>query len=162
MRTNLDAVKASFEYLVSGAGDGYFKANPAVRDLIGTDNAWLGAHRGVVTQGIGNALFEACDTAGLERVALPAEFMAAGIVLMVRPVNWLLACHWVGALHSQAALANAEEANFDPVAPQQLFALCCSVGSYFKSGGFEGRWRSRFESRIDEVSEKSVSKKKKV
>lgn len=159
MRTNLEAVKASFEYLVSGAGDGYFKANPAVRDLIAADSAWLGAHRGVVSQGIGNALFEACDTAGLERVALPAEFMAAGIVLMVKPVNWLLAAHWVGALHAQAALANAEEANFDPVEPQQLFALCCSVGDYFKKGRFESRWRARFEARVDEVTEKDLKKK---
>lgn len=157
MKTSLETVKASLEYLVNGAGDGYFKANPAVRDMIGQDEVWHGSQRGVVSQGIGNALFEACDLAGLERVQLPAEFMAAGICLMVRPCNWLLASHWVGALHSNVVLANEEEALFDQVQPSQLFALVLSVGDHFEKGNFLARWHKRFDERVDMV--KSGKKK---
>jgi hypothetical protein len=151
VKTSLEAVKSSLEYLVNGAGDGYFKANPAVRDMIGQDEPWHGSQRGVVSQGIGNALFESCDLAGLERVQLPAEFMAAGIALMVKPANWLLASHWVGALHSNMVLANEEESLFDPVHPSQLFALVLSVGDHFQKGNFLARWHKRFDERVDNV-----------
>jgi hypothetical protein len=154
MRTNAETVINSLEYLVSGAGDGYFKANPDVRRLISQDEAWVGAQRGIITQGIGNCLFEACDVAGLERIALPAEFMAAGIVLMVREVNWLLACHWVGGMHSTSVMMSAEEASFDAVLLQQLFAMVLTCGEKFRQGTFEERWKARFDSRLENVKGK--------
>jgi len=148
MKTNVSSVVNSLRYLVDGAGDGYFKANPDVRALVSTDEAWIGAHRNIVSQGIATSLFEACDTAGLPRVALPAEFMAAAIVLMCKEVNWMLACHWIGDLHSLSVLMNADEAMYDSVPATELFALCLAVGKEFSDGGFADLWKARFEARI--------------
>lgn len=159
MRSNREVVVACLQYVAEGAGDGFFKANPGIRDLVMQEEQWVAADRARVVQGLSSAMFEACDVAGLDRIALPAEFMGAAIAMFVSPPNWLMACHWVGAMHSNSVIMSQEEKQFDPVPPATLLSLLIAVRDDGKLEKFAQIWKNRMDRRCADVLEDPVIEK---
>ena len=56
---------------------------------------WLGIQRSAVKGIIQEFSMGALSLQGLSPMAIPAEYMAAVIVSVVHPTNWMLACRWV-------------------------------------------------------------------
>ena len=159
MKTSLAICLGALEHLVSGSGDHFFDASPEVARLISQDAPWTVQDRPQVERGMQALLVGALDLAGLDRIELPAEFVAAAIALAVKPCNQLVACVWMSRAHSAAVMVAEEEQAHEPLSARQLFALVLSIPGACPLSQFESRWRSRVDGRVfGLVSEKPQTK----
>lgn len=84
--------KASVAALSTLASEGYVDLSEDDIAFVKQDRIWLAHDRSRVRRCIEAFSFGAIDILGLPRVPLPAEFIAAVIVRVVSPSNWLTAC----------------------------------------------------------------------
>lgn len=110
-----------------------FSIPPLDAEKLVQTSLWTPADRPIVRRAFDAVLFGSCDTVGIPRFELPAEYIACWISLAIGPVNRMTACSWFSGLRSAQELASdPEESSFDPnIKPQQLFALVGNAcGSY--------------------------------
>lgn len=100
-------------------------AKPDFDKLVGSE-PWQGSDRNRMTVLLHNLINAGVDSIGAPRFPLPAEYIAAGIVMFVHGVNVMTAC-----LFAPQGLQGAEDMGrgvvSDPVTPQQLFAICLQL-----------------------------------
>lgn len=88
--------------------------------LIG-DAPWMAVERSRMTGCLQTVINASVDALGLPRFNLPAEFVAAGIVVFVSPVNVHSACVFASGTGTAADLGRGS--GICPSTPDQLFAL---------------------------------------
>lgn len=144
MKPQLQVIKGAMQALAAGAATGTLETLGILSDdlnLVMGDIPWQANQRTGVTRTIDALMFGTMDLLGLPRFMIPAEYVAAAIVMFVRPTNLLVACRWMEAGQPTVdGLGNptSSSANQDPVDSTQLFSLCLQlvddvdVGSYKK------------------------------
>jgi len=89
----------------------------ADREKLTQDVPWVATDRNVVERALQNVLQAGVAHTGLPAVELPAEFVAAGIAIVVHPINYLVCCAWVGQKLSIAAESQGVDESRQNVAP---------------------------------------------
>lgn len=88
---------------------------------------WLSPDRNRMTATLHTMIVGSTDALGLPRFPLPAEYIAAGIVMFVSPTNIHAACTYMARSHDAETMArqinNSQVALPEPVNPERLFAL---------------------------------------
>lgn len=98
-------------------------------NLVHGSKPWARDHRRSVVQTLDALIYGAADVMGLQKITLPAEYVAAVIATFVAPVNLHVACHWVaehkasGAAAADLAQLNQKSQRVDPVSAMQLIGL---------------------------------------
>ena len=117
--------------------------------VLSQDQMWTTSDRSTVRNTFDNLLFQSLDLLGLPRFILPVEYVAAGIVCFVHPVNYFTACLWSES-HGSTTDELALEGDYDRFSGRQLFAVVCNVFSNHHGVG-PGTFESVMDSRISQV-----------
>lgn len=119
-------------------------------DLVGS-KPWKGQQRPIIKRLLDNLLYGMCDSMGIVRFALPAEFAAGVIVSFVNPCNYFAACSWLGNFHRADELGDYDGSSQGPtqglekVSASQLFALVCSLRTNEEIGTIAQRFCDKTE-----------------
>lgn len=87
---------------------------------------WLREHRQEMRKVLDAFAVGALDLSGFPRFELPAEYLAAVIVVYVHPNNMMAACRTFENARPAQELAGAT-VDAGLVDPAQLFAICCAL-----------------------------------
>ena len=131
----------------NGAGDFVIDCQPEDRELLTSDLPWTALDRGRVQRALDALVCGSLDAVGIPRMALPSEFVAGAIAVAVRPINLLLACHFVAdRVPTYPASLLASDPN-EPEAPtisaQQLLSMVLTCNQ--ECGVFRSKFRKRLE-----------------
>jgi len=92
------------EMMKDGAANGVLDCSKAEYDILRQDVPWMYTDRNRARVALDAVLYGLLDMHGIARIALPAEYVAAAIVMFVRPVNIHQCCvamsGSVGSTHS--------------------------------------------------------------
>jgi hypothetical protein len=121
------------------------------------DVPWNVGDRRKVVQTINALCFGSCDAAGIDRIDLPSEYIAAVISAFVSPCNHHLACNWMAAEtnlgYSADELASgADASSLQPTKPSQLLALIQVLNCSDKTHSA----RQQFERRMNEAQKRAM------
>jgi len=78
-------------------------------DVLRQPGLWTSDQRVAVRQTLDAVIYACTDMAGLPRVDIPAEYVAAVVATLVSPVNFLVLASWVADHKPARDLAQAEE-----------------------------------------------------
>ena len=95
-------------------------------ELATRDEVWTRNDRQSVVQTIEAVAHGGMDLLALPRLELPAEYLAAIIATIVRPVNFQIACRWLERGVTVAA-EGIEDGSLEPVKANVLFVLTCEL-----------------------------------
>ena len=112
---------------------------------------WTNSDRSTVRNTFDNLLFQSLDLLGLPRFILPVEYVAAGIVSFVHPVNYFTACLWSES-HGSTTDELSLDGEYDRFSGRQLFAVVCNVFANHPGVG-PGTFESVMDSRIAQTLE---------
>ena len=87
---------------------------------------WTGMDRARVRQTLDAFSAGTMDLVGVSRFELPAEYLAAVIVMFVHPVNVMIACRWMENMRPAEIIVGASSTPVT-VDPAEVFALCCDL-----------------------------------
>ena len=91
---------------------------------------WLGIQRSAVKGIIQEFSMGALSLQGLSPMAIPAEYMAAVIISVVHPTNWMLACRWVERTEpAQTMGQSGETVIHESVTAERLFSLMLQIAA---------------------------------
>ena len=107
-----------YEEIFKGCG-----ITPEEFKLLVGRSIWLGSDRASVRKSLDACLAGAMDLTGVPRIEMPAEYIAATIVVFVAPVNIMKACAWMENQRPAEAISGASSSP-ELVSSGQLFALC--------------------------------------
>lgn len=85
------------------------------------DVPWVGSDRNRLAQHFNSILFSTLDAVGLPRFTLPAEYIAAGIAMLIADVNIHAACRFFEKAPTVDSVA--ADVEFEPCSANQLFSL---------------------------------------
>lgn len=92
---------------------------------------WLGAERAAVRRTLDSLVYATVDCAGLPRIDLPAEYVAAVISVFVHPTNLMVACVFMEGKHNWvdevARAANDPIQGLERVSASELFGIICEI-----------------------------------
>lgn len=122
---NQDFIRACINVVLKTSRPYSIKATTADIELVNQEGIWVAGDRAIVRNGLEAILNAGIDVLGLQRIQLPAEYIAATIVTAVHPVNWLIACNYLedANITKVDALAGYAEQR-EPFSAKQLFSLC--------------------------------------
>lgn len=130
--------------------------------LLNQNTPWIRDNRRRVTQTLDALLFGTLDQMAQPRYAIPAEYVAAVIMVFVKPCNRMVACSWLaearltGPRAIDLATQGIDTGEVDPVAASQLLGLIVSLtGAENTSEVY-----SRFEARMTHRQKAAVETKK--
>lgn len=130
--------------------------------LVNQNTPWIRDNRRRVIQTLDALLFGTLDQMGQPRFAVPAEYVAAVLLVFVQPVNRMVACSWMaearmtGPRAIDLATQGIDTGEVDPVAASQLLGLIVSLtGAENSSEVYK-----RFESRMAERTKKAMEPKR--
>lgn len=86
---------------------------------------WMPAEKNRMTSVLHSLIMGSVDAMGLPRFHVPAEYMAAAIVVFVHPVNMHAACNCAPSTGEADAMSRGDLSN--NVRPEQLFSLCAAL-----------------------------------
>lgn len=128
-------------------------------NLVRRDTQWKNTERTRVMRTIDALVYGTTDVLGLDRISLPAEYLAAIVTAYVHPVNRLVVCHWLtaqqmsnGSAADIAEIGNTKAA-VDQVTVRQLFALVLQLSD----GAQASAARKSFEERINKRLAKAIA-----
>lgn len=125
---------------------------------------WSGYDRPRNTASLNTLLNGSVIAAGLPPFELPVEWIAAGILVFVAPINIGIACVYLANAGSVSDLGKGK-IDFDRCTAQQLFALCVALnGSNEQTEArrqFEDRTKIKFDQYQSEIGGKEDASKKK-
>ena len=118
-------VKSAMDLIASGAGDGYLECTEEEMRLLRIDRFWTAREKFTVLSGMQKTLQGSLTAAGYPALDVPAEFVAAGIALLVRPVNQLAAATIMGEglIGVEEAMQGGQYTDAQIVSPRALFAM---------------------------------------
>lgn len=120
------------------------------------DTPWLAADRSGVRNTMDSVMFAAMDYIGTPRFEIPAEYVAAGIVMFVAPCNRLTACRWMESGRTASELSMNPTSGAAPMSAQQLFALCLEAdGDYISE--FVVKFEKKVKMAIEHAVEQTVT-----
>ena len=124
-------------------------------------NCWLASDRPRVRATLDAVLFGSLDVAGLPRFNVPAEYIAACLVVMVSPVNYHVACAWYnGALTSDDMSMSEDVSAAEPVSARRLFALLVQLHGDEAVGLAQAKFSKRVGLAIDHAVNRNKGKGK--
>lgn len=141
-KIRVDQIKSCISVIADGSGQQFWLAADAVRELVMADRLWRPSEKANVTRGLQALLSGTTESMGLLNVQLPAEFVAAGIVMVVKKVNWQVAASWYESVLRLEDQIEGEDAHATPVTADELFNMCLAVE------GDVASFRARFENRM--------------
>jgi len=92
-------------------------------DLLSGSLPWTVSDRNRMHVTLNALLNLSCDTLGVARFRLPAEYVAAGIAIFVNPINAQSICRIMERSPSASDLGSGGTDNYDVCSAEQLFAL---------------------------------------
>lgn len=128
-------------------------------NLLRRETQWKNTERTRVMRTMDALVFGTTDILGLDRISLPAEYLAAIVAAYVHPVNRLVMCHWLTAQQvSNGSAADIAElgvtkAAVDQVTTRQLFALVIQL----TDSACASDARQKFEERINKRLQKAIA-----
>ncbi len=149
MKVQLEVIKGAMISLASGSASGSLSSlglQESDLKLVTGDIPWAANQRTSVTRTLDSLMFGTMDILGLPRFMVPAEYVAAVIVMFVHPSNLLVACRYMESGNPTAdALGNPSNSsgNKEVVDATQLFSLCCQLAD----NSIVATCRSQFENR---------------
>lgn len=158
MNPQLAVIKGAMFTLSRGAAYGSLQSLnllPEDLALVEQDMSWQNVERNQVTRTLDILMHGTTDALGLPRIEIPAEYIAAAIVMFVHPCNLLVACRWMEAGYSTVdALGNPTSAtsNTSVVSSQQLFALVLQLANDVDLPSI----RAQFEYRVKGAINKAI------
>lgn len=143
-------VKSAMDLIASGAGDGYLECTEEEKRLLKIDRFWTPREKFTVLSGMQKTLMGSLTAAGYPALDVPAEFVAAGIALMVRPVNQLSASVIMGEglVNVEEMMQGGQFADAQTVSPRALFAMVMKARLWDKD------FQERMQERLDAAMEK--------
>lgn len=92
---------------------------------------WIGGERAEVRRTLDSLIYASVDAAGLPRIDLPAEFVAAVLAIFVHPTNLMVACVFMEGRHNWvddvARAANDPVQGLERVSASELFGIICEI-----------------------------------
>ena len=142
-------VRSAMELIASGAGDMYVDASEEEKRLLAQDRFWQGPESNIALSGLQKVLTGSASAAGYPGIDLPAEFIAAGIAMMVRPCNQLGACTLLARnlVTVDEAVSGGQFADGFQCSPRALYAMV--LQAYEWSPKFQEKMMKRLGLSLD-------------
>jgi len=146
-------VTSAMRIIADGGSDGMLDLQPEDYKTLLQATPWLAHERARARRGLQAACFGTLDATGLTPFQLPAEYVAAAIVMFVKPVNYMIACHEMShqARTSVTELASEFEEGLEPMKPEQLFALCVQASAH--SPTFKAQFTKRTNRKLEQAAD---------
>lgn len=124
--------------------------------LVASNEPWHATERRRVIATLDAIMHGTTDAMGLDRLTLPAEFVAGAVQLNVAPVNHRVACFWLASAHMAGARAadlahkSLEGGDVEPATATQLFALISQAYDPSKTSEYRQKWLGKMTKAINQ------------
>ncbi len=151
INAQLAVIKGAMFTLSRGAAYGSLASLnllPEDLNLVKQDISWQNVERGQVTRTLEVLMHGTTDALGLPRIEIPAEYLAAAIIMFVHPSNILVACRWMEGGFTSESMGNPSSATAQGsaiITASQLFSLCTQLSNDVDLPAI----RAQFEQRVN-------------
>lgn len=156
------AVKGALHLIANSLGAGTTSIHelgltPKVYEEVTSEIPWIAAQRTRMRAALDALCHATTDLAGLPRIEIPAEYVAAVIAVFVSPVNTPLACSFMG----ERFVTSADAASVGEPPPQgmehmtaaQLLALVCQIHGDDDGCAVRAQFEKALSRKVKEVTQ---------
>lgn len=139
--------------IVEGIGS-FGIADSDMRLTLG-NGVWIGQNRGRVVKCLSSLVWGTLDTMGAPRFEVPAEYIAAMIMMFVKPININTACSWMDNIHSADGIMNEETEKPLPIKAREIFALVITMYNDKRGHEIKDAFEDKIAKQIENLEEKA-------